>query len=291
VGDVQPAQVVRRAAEYLERHGEESPVPTAERLLSHVLGTDRTGIYARDGLTSQEAKLFGRALCRRCTGEPVQHVTGSQGFRRLTVRVRPGVFIPRPETEVLVQVVLDGVAEVESPVMVDVCTGSGAVALALKDERPDATVLATDLATEAVALARENADSLGLPVTVLEGDLLDPLPPGHRGEVDVVVCNPPYVPAEARDSLPADVRAEPELAVFGGLGLYERLFAQAMRFLRAGGLVAVEIEESTAAAVSWAAEREGYEDLSVRRDLAGRDRVVSGRRPVAPVTPRLMMPL
>jgi release factor glutamine methyltransferase len=276
---VRPAQVIRRAAEYLERHGEESPVPTAERLLSHVLGTDRTGIYAREGLTSQEARLFGRALCRRCAGEPVQHVTGEQGFRRLTLGVRPAVFVPRPETEVLAQVVLDGVAEVESPVVVDVCTGSGAVALALKDERPDATVLATDLAPEAVALARENAEALGLPITVLEGDLLDPLPPEVRGDVDVVVCNPPYVSSEARDSLPPDVRAEPELAVFGGLSLYEQLFAEAMSCLRPGGLVAVEIEESTAAAVSRAAEREGFGDLSVHRDLVGRDRVVSGRRP------------
>jgi release factor glutamine methyltransferase len=284
---VRPAQVVRRAAEYLERHGEESPVPTAERLLSHVLGTDRTGIYAREGLTSQEAKLFGRALCRRCAGEPVQHVTGEEGFRHLTVGIRPGVFVPRPETEILVEVVLDGLAGVGSPVVIDVCTGSGAVALALKDERPDATVLATDLAPEAVALARDNAEALGLPITVLEGDLLDPLPPEVRGETDVVVCNPPYVPPEARDSLPPDVRAEPELAVFGGVALYERLFAQAMSSLRAGGLVAVEIEESTAASVSAAAERAGFVDLSVRRDLTGRDRVVSGRRPPIP----LMTPL
>jgi release factor glutamine methyltransferase len=279
---VRPAQVVRRAAEYLDRHGEESPVPTAERLLSHVLGTDRTGIYAREGLTSQEAKLFGRALCRRCAGEPLQHVTGEQGFRRLSVGVRPGVFVPRPETEVLVQAVLDGAAEVESPVVVDVCTGSGAVALSIKDERPDATVLATDLSTEAATLARENAEALSLEMTVFEGSLLDPLPPNLRGEVDVVVCNPPYVAPEQRDSLPPDVRAEPDLAVFGGLDLYERLFAQAMTYLRPGGLVAVEIEESTAASVSKAAEGEGFEELSVRRDLAGRDRVVCGRRPPLP---------
>jgi release factor glutamine methyltransferase len=279
---VRPAQVVLRAAEYLDRHGEESPVPTAERLLSHVLGTDRTGIYAREGLTSQEAKLFGRALCHRCAGEPLQHVTGEQGFRRLSVGVRPGVFVPRPETEVLVQAVLDGAAEVESPVVVDVCTGSGAVALSIKDERPDATVLATDLSSEAATLARENAEALSLEMTVFEGSLLDPLPPNLRGEVDAVVCNPPYVAPEQHDSLPPDVRAEPDLAVFGGLDLYERLFAQAMTYLRPGGLVAVEIEESTAASVSKAAEGEGFEELSVRRDLAGRDRVVCGRRPPLP---------
>jgi release factor glutamine methyltransferase len=276
---VTPAEVVRRAAEYLERHGVESPLPTAERLLSHVLGTDRTGMYAREGLTSQEAKLFGRALCRRCVGEPLQHVTGEQGFRRLTIGVRPGVFVPRPETEVLVQSVLDGLTETEMPTVVDVATGSGAVALAIKDERPDATVFAIDLSPEAVALTRENAEALDLPVTVYEGDLLSPLPEELRGEVDAVVCNPPYVALEARDSLPPDVRAEPELAVFGGLDIYERLFEQAFASLRPGGFVAVEIEESRAEAVSKAAEQEGFEALSVRQDFTGRDRVVSGRRP------------
>lgn len=276
---MRPAQVVGRAAEYLERYGVEPPVPTAERLLSHVLGTDRTEMYARDGLTSQEAKLFGRLLCRRCVGEPLQHLTGEQGFRRLVLHVRPGVFVPRPETEVLVQTVLDHLADIETPAVVDVATGSGAVALAIKDERPDATVCATDLSPEAVDLARENAVALGVEVTVFEGDLLEQLPIELRGELDAVVCNPPYVSVEARASLPQDVRAEPELAVFGGIDLYERLFEQAFGCLRPGGLVAVEIEESAAESVSKAAEREGFGDVSVRRDLAGRDRVVSGRRP------------
>lgn len=275
---MRPAQIVERAAEYLERHGVESPVPTAERLLSHVLGTDRTGMYAREGLTSREAKLFGRALCRRCVGEPLQHVTGEQGFRRLNLRVRPGVFVPRPETEILVQVALDGLTETQTPAVVDVATGSGAVALAIKDERPDATVYAIDLSSEAVALARQNAEALDLPVTVFEGDLLSPLPGDLRGALDAVVCNPPYVSLEARDSLPPDVLAEPQLAVFGGIDIYERLFQQAFASLRPGGLVAVEIEESTSGPVSEAAEHRGFAELSVRRDLTGRDRVVSGRR-------------
>jgi release factor glutamine methyltransferase len=279
---VRPAEVLRRAAGYLERHGVESPVPTVERLLAHVLGTDRAGIYVREGLTSQEAKLFGRALCRRCAGEPLQHVTGEQGFRRLVLRVRPGVFVPRPETEVVVQVVLDGLAGVDAPVVVDAATGSGAVALAIVDERPDAIVYGTDLSADAVGLASENADALGSAVTFLEGDLLEPVPPELRGRVDAVACNPPYVAVEARDTLPADVRAEPELAVFGDIGIYERLFAEAFAWLRGGGLIAVEIEEGAAAAVSGASKQAGFEDVLVRQDLAGRDRVVSARRPPRP---------
>jgi release factor glutamine methyltransferase len=276
---VRPAEVVRRAADYLERHDVESPVPTAERLLAHVLETDRAGIYARDGLSTQEAKRFGRALCRRCAGEPLQHVTGEQGFRRLVLRVGPGVFLPRPETEVLVQVVLDELRSVDAPVVVDVGTGSGAVALALADELANATVLATDVSAEAIRLAGENAAALGLPVTFWEGDLLEPLPGELRGNVDAVVSNPPYVPIERRDALPPDVRGEPELAVYGDVRLSERLFAQAFGWLRARGVVAVEIEESTAAAVSGAAVGAGFVEPRVERDLAGRDRVVVARRP------------
>lgn len=277
-----PAQVVRRAADYLERHGVESPVPTAERLLAHALGTDRSGVYARDGLTSQEAKVFGRALCRRCAGEPLQHVTGEQGFRRIVLQVRPGVFIPRPETEVLVQVALDELAGTPAPLVIDVATGSGAVALSIKDERPDARVLATDLSPDAVALARANADALGVEVVVLEGDLLEPLPPELRGRVDAVLANPPYVDPSARDRLPPDVLAEPGMAVFGGVDLYRRLFAQAVGSLRPGGLVAVEIEEHAADAVLDAATRAGLVGPAVRPDLAGRDRVVSARSPHRP---------
>lgn len=274
---MRPAQVVRRAADYLGRHGVEAPLPTAERLLSHVLGIDRAAIYTREGLTAGEAKRFGRALCRRCTGEPLQHVTGEQGFRRLILRMRPGVFVPRPETEILVQVTLDALVDVRAPVVVDVATGSGAIALALKDERPDARVIATDLEPDAVALTRENAARLGLDVTALVGELLDSIPGDLHGRVDAVVANPPYVPEEDRASLPPDVLAEPESAVFGTISLYRRLFEQAGPRLRRGGLVAVEIEERAAAPVAAAVAAAGFADVRVTRDLAGRDRVVSAR--------------
>jgi release factor glutamine methyltransferase len=276
---MRPAQVVTRAADYLERHGVESPGPTAEVLLAAVLGTDRAGVYTRDGLTTAEARRFGRALCRRCAGEPLQHVTGEQGFRRLTLRVRPGVFVPRPETEVLVEVGLRGLEGTSSPVVVDVGTGSGAIALAVKDERPEARVLATDLAPEAVRLARENAAALGLDVEVLQGDLLGPLPDGLRGRVDAVLANPPYMAPEDRSSLPRDVLSEPDLALFGTIDLYRRLFPEAFGWLRPGGFVAVEIEERAAEAVAAAARDAGLEAIDVTPDLAGRDRVVSGRRP------------
>lgn len=276
---MRPTDVLRRASDYLDRHGVESPQATAEQLLMHVLGTDRTGLYLRsDGLDAREARMFGRALCQRCTGTPLQHLTGDQAFRRLVLRVRPGVFVPRPETEILVERALQALEGSVDPVVVDVGTGTGAIALAIADERPDARVFATDRSPESVELAAANAARLGLAVSVLEGDLLDPVPESLLGGVDLVASNPPYVtPKEYRD-LPAEVRADPELALIGGLDLYERLARQAARWLRRGGTLAVEVGSPNAGAV--AKRLSGILiDVRVERDLAGRDRVVLARRP------------
>ena len=277
---MRPALVVRRAADYLSRHDVESPLPTAEILLANVLGVDRAGLYTRDeGLSAGEAKRFGRALCRRCVGVPLQHLTGEQGFRRLTLAVRPGVFIPRPETEILVEHALAALAGLTAPVVVDVGTGTGAIALAIKDERPDARVLATDVSHDAVALARENAVRAHLDVEVARGDLLDPVPDGLRRAVDLVVSNPPYVEEEGLATLPRDVLADPPVALAGGIETYARLFAQASEVLRPGGTVAVEIGETQAASIRGVASEAAFVDIEVHPDLTGRDRVVTARSP------------
>lgn len=277
---MRPALIIRRAADYLSRHDVESPIPTAEILLAKVLGTDRAGLYTREeGLSTAEAKRFGRALCRRCVGVPLQHLTGEQGFRRLTLLVRPGVFIPRPETEILVEHALAAVADVTAPVVVDVGTGTGAVALAIKDERPDARVLAIDVSPDAVALARENAARSNLDVDAVPGDLLDPVPVALRGAVDLVVSNPPYVEEHEVAALPRDVRADPMLALAGGVGGFERLFTQASGVLRPGGAVAVEIGQTQGREVCAAASTAGFVTVEVHHDLAGRDRVVTARMP------------
>jgi len=276
---VRPSDVLRRATGYLERHGVESPRETAEVLMMTVLRTDRAGLYSRSaGLSSAEARVFGRGLCQRCAGTPLQHLTGEQPFRRISVRVQPGVFIPRPETEALVGEALHELGDVDDPVVVDVGTGTGAVALAIKDERPGAKVFATDLSPEAVELARANAAHLSLQVTVVEGDLLDPLPEELRGWVDLVVSNPPYVTEEELQDLPAEVRAEPHLALVGGTQLYERLADQALRWLRDGGVLAAEIGGSPGADVAKILEG-SYTDVRTLPDLAGRDRIVVARRP------------
>jgi release factor glutamine methyltransferase len=279
---MRPSEVVRRGADYLERHDVESPLATAELLMMSVLGIDRSEVYACDrGLTTAEARTFGRLLCRRCVGTPTQHLTGEAGFRRLVLEVRRGVFVPRPETEILVDVALgmlrDGAGS--APLVVDVGTGTGAVALAIADEFPAARVVATDVSAEAIALARANAERLGLAVHVVEGDMLAPLGAEPRDRLDLVLSNPPYLDPSWASELSPEVRADPPLALFGDLRVYERLFGQAHARLRAGGGVAVEVDPRIAADVADAAARTGFVDVRVHRDLAERDRVVSGRLP------------
>lgn len=279
VSAMTPADVVRRATAYLERHGVESARQNAEALLLAILGTDRAGLYARaTGLSVGEARMYGRALCQRCTGTPLQHLTGEQPFRRITVRVRPGVFVPRPETEMLVAEALAAIGGVEGPVVVDVGTGTGAIALSIKRERPDAKVFATDISAEAVDLARDNAARLGLDVSVAEGDLLEPLPADLRGWVDLVVSNPPYVTPGEYDELPAEVRADPDRSLLGGVEVYERLGHAASRWLRDGGVIAVEVGARHGAEIVQAL-RAWFADITVEPDLAGRDRIVVARRP------------
>jgi release factor glutamine methyltransferase len=270
------ADVVRRGADYLARHDVDASRANAEALLASVLGVDPSSIRTYDAEPSaDEARAYGRALCRRATGVPLQHITGEQAFRHLTVRVRPGVFVPRPETEVLVDVALARLEGLAAPMVADACTGTGAIALAIAQERPGARLIATDLSPEAAALARENAAALGLDIRIVQGDLLEPI----EGPLDLVTCNPPYVPQEARSSLSPEVLADPALAVFGGPEIVARLYAQAFTRLRPGGWAVVEIEESTGNEIEALAREAGYDRVSVHTDLGGRPRVAAARRP------------
>jgi release factor glutamine methyltransferase len=274
---VRPAEIVTRSADYLARHGVESSRETAEALLAYFLETDRVGLYARDqGLDTRTAKLFGRALCQRCHGVPLQYLTGEQQFFDLVLGVAPGVLIPRPETEVLVERALEVVGD-GGAVVVDVGTGTGAIALAVKRFRPDARVLATDVSPEAIAVARANASRHGLEIQVLAGDLLSPLPAELRGAVDLIVSNPPYVTEEEYETLPAEVRLEPYDALVGGTDVHRRLAEGANTWLRDGGWLLMEIGVSQASEVV-ALLRDSYEGIEVLPDLTGRDRVIRARR-------------
>lgn len=272
-------------AEYLGRKGDENPRRSAEWLLSAATGLTRVELYAHHDrpLSETERAEFREGIERRAAGEPLQYVTGEMPFRHLVLRVRPGVFIPRPETELLVEV---GLAEAEARgggiVAVDLCTGSGAVACALAHEAPGAKVWATDLSADAVEVARDNAERCGVAgrVTVLEGDLFASLPEELRGAVDVVLANPPYVPSGDLPGLPAEVAGhEPALALDGGsdgLDVARRIMEDARAWLRPGGVLALELDERRVPDADLMM-RAWYEETWTVRDLAGRDRIAAGR--------------
>jgi release factor glutamine methyltransferase len=281
------ADALAWTVDYLMRKEIESPRRSAEWLLSAATGLSRVEIYARYDrtLTPEERAIFRAGIERRAAGEPLQYVTGEMPFRHLVLQVCPGVFIPRPETEVLVDGVLeflDG-SGVEEPLVVDLCTGSGAVAISVACERAGARVHATEVVPDTAEVARSNAERAGVAdrVTIGVGDLFAPLPKKLRGHVDVVVANPPYVPTADLAGLPAEVASrEPRVALDGGadgLDTVRRIVDEAREWLRPGGLLAMETDASHAKDAadlmsSW------YEGVVVRQDLAGRDRIALGTR-------------
>jgi release factor glutamine methyltransferase len=254
--------------------GCDTPRLDAEVLLAHVLGVDRTALFLDPAraLDPDQAGAFRDLVLRRREREPVSHLVGLRGFRQLELAVDGRVLTPRPETEHLVEAVLDLPRGAR---VVDVGTGSGAVALALKDERPDLEVLATDVSTDALDVAIHNARGLGLDVAFFHGDLLDALDAGVR--VDAVVSNPPYV--RDGDPLPPEVaRFEPAVALFGGpdgLDVVRRLVPQAVA--RGARLVALEVGRGQDGAVAELLRSAGASTVRVVQDLAGIGRVVVGR--------------
>jgi release factor glutamine methyltransferase len=218
---------------------------------------------------------------RRAAGEPLQYLTGVVGFRRIELSVGPGVFIPRPETELLVERALQLLPR--RGIAVDVGTGSGAIALALADERPDARVLATEASAPALEWARRNRARLGLSVELLDCDILSGLPQELRRGVDVIVSNPPYIAPEEEDSLPPEVVAhEPRDALFApvhGTAAHRRIARSSRRWLRPGGWLVLEIAPNQGERVTAMFEEEGYVHCDVSTDLTGRPRIAAARNP------------
>lgn len=274
---MRPSEVLRRGADYLSRHGIDSAQAEAETLMMSVLACDRAHLYSTvEPLTGDQARTFGRALCQRCEGTPLQHLTGSQGFRELQLTVRPGVFIPRPETESVVERALEHLGH-EPSLALDIGTGTGAIALSLKSARPAAQVHAVDISEAALDLAADNARRLGLDVSFHLGDTYDALPEGLRGRIDLVVSNPPYVTTEEYLDLPPEVLADPVAALVGEPDVYRRLVAGAGSWLKPSGWLVVEIGASQGSEVA-EVFAESLSDVAVLKDLAGRDRIVEGRR-------------
>lgn len=279
---------VRRVLDFtrghFEKHDVDAPRLTAELLLAHVLGCQRVRLYMdlERPLTKDELAAYRALLQRRVAGEPTQYLVGHKEFygRRFVVDAR--VLVPRGETELLVEAALQAIAR-EAPVRVlDLCTGSGCIAVTIAAERPRVSVWAVDRMPGALEVARDNAARLGVDgrVTFFEGDLFAPLPADAR--FDVIVSNPPYVARDALPGLQREVQREPREALDGGpdgLDFMRRIAADAKAWLKAGGLLALEIGDEQGRAVEALLRDAGYTDVRIEQDLARLDRLALARAP------------
>ncbi|HUQ23752.1 MAG TPA: peptide chain release factor N(5)-glutamine methyltransferase [Gaiellaceae bacterium] len=267
--------VLRRATDHLAKTSETARLD-AELLLAHSLGRQRIELYTDFDRPLSEAELdeYRALVARRARSEPVAYILGEWGFRRLTLAVDGRALIPRPETEIVVERCLALAAGIRAPRVLDVGTGTGAIALALADELPGASVTAIDVSTDALTLARENVVRTGLEVELLEHDLRAGLPPGPW---DLVVSNPPYVEPEELETLMPDVREfEPHVALVGR-GATEMVARAAVAVLATAGWLVLEVGDGQAPATAALLQALGYGEVATSADLTGRDRVVEGR--------------
>ena len=277
---------VRRVLSWTTTHFEkqqvDAPRLTAELLLAHTLKFDRVRLFMEIDrpLHKDELAQYRALIQRRIGGEPTQYLTGLKDFYGRKILVDPRVLIPRPETELLVEAVLQQLPKDAPSRVLDLCTGSGCIAVSIAAEREMASVWAVDVSKDACAVARLNAERLEVAsrVTVLEGDLFGPVPPGAK--FDVIVSNPPYVKTAELPTLQKEVQREPRAALDGGadgLTVLRRIASDAKAWLKPGGLLALEIGDEEGPAVSDILMRAGYREVRVDKDLARLDRLAFGR--------------
>lgn len=264
--------------EYLAHHDDENPKLSAEWLLAAATGLTRIELYMHFDrpLSMEERDVLRETLKRRGAGEPLQYIAGEAAFRHIVVKTSQGVLIPRPETEVLVDVVLEGLANVKAPRVLEVGCGTGCIACSLAREM-GAHVVATDISLEAVACAQRNVAMLGLDelVEVVECDCVA----GITGSFDCLVSNPPYIPTAELAELPHEVAGfESRLALDGGpdgLAFFDRLVDEALPLVREGGIFACELHETCLDEAARRLREKGCDEVTVTKDLVGRDRIVS----------------
>ncbi|MDQ3752796.1 MAG: peptide chain release factor N(5)-glutamine methyltransferase [Actinomycetota bacterium] len=273
--------MLHRVKNALEAAGIESAESEARWLVEAGTGQGWSNLLAGDagiGVT-QERRTLDLAH-RRSLGEPLQYIIGAAQFRHLDVAVGPGVFIPRPETEQVVDRALTHLPP--EGIAVDIGTGSGAIALALAQERPGAEVWATEVSPQAFRWAQKNVAALNPSVHLVPGDLFEEVPGWLRGKFDLVVSNPPYVRRDEAGGLPGEVRDyEPEIALFAGgdgLDIVRRIATDARDWLGEGGWLVLEIGAGQGLQVAPLIEHYGYLEVSVGTDLAGRQRILEARR-------------
>nr|WP_211331754.1 peptide chain release factor N(5)-glutamine methyltransferase [Frondihabitans australicus] len=280
------SSLVETGRRILAEAGIPTPAVDTELLLAHVLGRSRGEVAVQSlvggSASADQAAAFTALLARRAAREPLQHLTGLAPFRALELRVGPGVFVPRPETEGVAQIAIDALtarAE-ETPIAVDLCTGSGAIALALSTEVPRARVYAVELSTEAAVWTQRNIDAVDPSVTLAVGDLADALPE-LDGTVSVVVSNPPYIPVGMVPRDPEVRLHDPALALFGGpdgLDVVRSLSQRALRLLVPGGTLVIEHGEEQGSAIRDLLTADGWRAAATFPDLTRRDRTTTALR-------------
>lgn len=275
---------------YLERKGDEHPRLSAEWLMCDATGMSRVEVYMNYDRPLDAAELASLhvGVERRGRGEPLQYITGEMAFRHIVLKCSPGVLIPRPETEILVDCVLeylDALSAETQPQVLEIGTGTGCIALSIASERPCVHVCATDVSPDAYALARRNRDALDLEggVELFHTDLATDVPGAQTAAFDVLVSNPPYIPSDLVDRLPTEVGSfEPRLALDGGpdgLDVFRRIAVLARTALRPGGLLACELHEECLEQARDDASVQGFfHDAHIVRDLAGKNRILLATR-------------
>lgn len=278
--------VVRAAAQRLADVGVPDPLVDAELLAGHVTGRSRGEVQAAivrgDRIDEEDAAALEELVVRRCAREPLQHITGTAPFRHLELAVGPGVFVPRPETETVVQYAIDALlnAAEPAPIGVDLGTGSGAIALAMATEVPHARIFAAELSADAHAWASHNVAGVEN-LTLVLADLDDAFPE-LDGEATVVISNPPYVPDAAIPRDPEVRLFDPAMALYGGedgLDVVRGLSARALRLLHPGGLLVIEHGELQGEAIRAILTADGWRAAATHRDLTLRDRTTTALRP------------
>ena len=275
------AEVLKSATTRLEAGGIENPRLDAEILLAHVLGWRRLTLYvdAEKILPLESILRFNELVNRRLKKIPVAYLTGAKEFMSLTFAVNENVLIPRPDTEILTEVVGEFLRSRGGGNLLDLGAGSGAICISILKFVKSSRAIAVDISAEALEVAKFNAEKFHVDdrIEFFCGDLFMPL----TGKFDAIVSNPPYIPTGELENLQAEVQSEPQLALDGGidgLKFYRRIISDAPKFLISGGLLAVEVGINQAAAVKNLFEAENFIDVEIIKDLAGLERVVAGRK-------------
>ena len=272
---------LQSATEAFAKAGIESAAADAEILLAHILKISRGELQAKAIIDSdfEQTEIYQELVEKRAQRIPLQHLTGVAHFRRLTLKVGPGVFVPRPETEVVTQLAVDAIrnAGSEEPIAVDLATGSGAIALSLAVEVPNAKVFAIELSDDAMQYTRVNFAELAPDAVLVQGDLADAFPE-LNGQVDVLVSNPPYIPDQMIPIYPEVHLHDPSLALYGGadgLDVVRKVDEAARRLLHAGGTLIIEHADMQGEAVRELLLASGWRQVRTHKDFVGRDRATT----------------